>query len=76
MKQSINYFIINSQSRPSVYLSTIQAVSQPVNQLNSQSISQSTIQSVWAIGTKKWFHDVIAIFVIFLQNASTILTIT
>ena len=46
MKQSINYFIINSQSRPSVYLSTIQAVSQPVNQLNSQSISQSTIQSV------------------------------
>ena len=46
MKQSINYFIINSQSSASVYLSTIQAVSQSVNQLNSQSISQSTIQSV------------------------------
>ena len=46
MKQSINYFIINSQSSPSVYLSTIQVVSQSVNQLNSQSISQSTIQSV------------------------------
>ena len=46
MKQSINYFIINSQSSPSVYLSTIQAVSQPVNQLNSETISQSTIQLV------------------------------
>ena len=44
MKQSINYF--TSQSSPLVYLSTIQAVSQPVNQLYSQSISQSTIQSV------------------------------